>query len=195
MKYTIVAAVLVAIASTQSLSDIPQCALPCIDDARTSSTNCAADDYACICSNQDVLTTAATSCIIQACGADVAAGQVLPAVNTFCDAVESGNSRSSASSGATASSTTTDTSTDVSSTTASQTVTSASITLITSATSTGLFTSNGTVTSTLSGSSASNAPTSPPTAGATPTAGAASTTGSLVMLALCFAVAVGNYLG
>lgn len=52
MKYAIAAAVLVTIVSAQSLSDIPQCALPCIDDARTSSTNCATDDYACICKSR-----------------------------------------------------------------------------------------------------------------------------------------------
>ncbi|KAI1774462.1 hypothetical protein F4818DRAFT_419995 [Hypoxylon cercidicola] len=49
MKYITAAAVLVTIASAQSISDIPQCAIPCIDDARTTSTNCAADDYPCIC--------------------------------------------------------------------------------------------------------------------------------------------------
>ncbi|KAI4862846.1 hypothetical protein F4820DRAFT_472054 [Hypoxylon rubiginosum] len=184
MKYAIAAAVLVTIVSAQSLSDIPQCALPCIDDARTSSTNCATDDYACICSNKDVLTAAATGCILQACGADVAAGQVLPAVNSFCDAVESGSNGSSTSSGATVSSTVTATPTDVSSTTASQTVTNTSITSLISATSTSTLTSNSTTTSSLSLSSASNTPTSPPTAGA------ASAVGSLAMLAFCFAIAL-----
>ncbi|KAI1767981.1 hypothetical protein GGR53DRAFT_480366 [Hypoxylon sp. FL1150] len=185
MKYTIAAVtVLLTVVSAQSPSDIPRCAVPCIDDARTSNTNCAADDYPCICSNKATLTTAATSCILQACGADVATNQVLPAVNALCNAVESGSSSSS--SGATASSTITSTSTDtVSSTsTGSQQVTSTPITSVTSTPYTSVVTSNGTATSNPGGSSTYNTPTT------APTAGAATVVGPFGMLALGFAVAL-----
>ncbi|KAI6081987.1 hypothetical protein F4821DRAFT_248122 [Hypoxylon rubiginosum] len=180
MKYTIAAAVLFTVVSAQSLSDIPECAVPCINDARTSSTNCAADDYACICSNKATLTSAATGCILQACGADVAAGQVLPAVNSFCDAVESGGSSSS---GAATSSTATPTSTDTASSTPTE-VTSTPITSTVSTPYTTVVTSNSTATSNPSGSSTYNTPTT------APTAGAASVVGSLGMLAFGFAVAL-----
>ncbi|ORY71392.1 uncharacterized protein BCR38DRAFT_328080, partial [Pseudomassariella vexata] len=84
MKYSFAAAALVAVVSAQSLSDIPSCALPCIDSARTSVTSCAIDDYKCICDSKDALTGAATGCVLEACGAEVAAGQVLPAVEALC---------------------------------------------------------------------------------------------------------------
>ncbi|GAW18354.1 hypothetical protein ANO14919_078290 [Xylariales sp. No.14919] len=92
MKYSVAALAFAAAAvSAQSLSDIPQCASSCINDARTQNTDCAADDYKCICSNIQVLSTAATSCVLSACGQDVAINQVLPAVQQFCDAVNNGD--------------------------------------------------------------------------------------------------------
>lgn len=90
MKYAFAAAALVAVASAQSLSDIPSCAVPCIDDARTSATSCSKDDYACICKNQEALTAAATTCVLSDCGADKALNEVLPAVKAFCEKVEAG---------------------------------------------------------------------------------------------------------
>ncbi|KAI0551160.1 hypothetical protein F4679DRAFT_182902 [Xylaria curta] len=95
MKYTVAALALAAAVSAQSLSDIPACALPCIDDARTKETTCGADDYKCICDNIDKLQTAATSCVLSSCGADTALNQVLPAVQKFCAAVESGGGATS----------------------------------------------------------------------------------------------------
>ncbi|TGJ83194.1 hypothetical protein E0Z10_g5572 [Xylaria hypoxylon] len=91
MKYTVAALAFAAAAvSAQSLSDIPECAVPCIDDARTKGTNCAVDDYKCICSNIEALTAAATPCVLSACGAEIALNDLLPAVQTFCDAVNNG---------------------------------------------------------------------------------------------------------
>lgn len=50
MKYTAaILALAAAVVSAQSLSDIPTCAQPCIDDARTKETSCSATDYKCIC--------------------------------------------------------------------------------------------------------------------------------------------------
>ncbi|KAI0536176.1 hypothetical protein GGR58DRAFT_405861 [Xylaria digitata] len=96
MKYTITALAFVAAAvSAQSLSDIPECATSCINDARTSETNCAADDYACICRNIDALTAAATTCVLDACGPETALNEVLPAVQNFCEAVSNGGGETS----------------------------------------------------------------------------------------------------
>ncbi|OTB02540.1 hypothetical protein M426DRAFT_264337 [Hypoxylon sp. CI-4A] len=192
MKFTsTLTLALVTTISAQSLSDIPQCAVPCIDDARTSSTNCSANDYACICINKDALTSAATSCVLESCGADVATSRVLPAVNAFCEAVQSGNNGNTASSTTTAHSTTTSSSGETSSTstststsvvettTASSGITGSSTYLATSASPTSSIVSNVTT-----GSAGGSSPT------AVPTAGAASVVGSLAILALGIAVAL-----
>ncbi|KAI2470797.1 hypothetical protein F4781DRAFT_158073 [Annulohypoxylon bovei var. microspora] len=186
MKYTIVVLALATFASAQSLSDIPQCALPCIDSARTGSTNCSADDYACICKNKDAITTAGTSCVLKSCGATVATGQVLPAVSAFCNAVESGNSGSSSSLALSSSAIAASTSTDVIST-------SASATEIATTSETSVSTSAASMTSMASTSvggsnSTGNYTSSYPTA--VPTAGAASVAGSLAVMALGFLAAL-----
>jgi len=49
MKSTFAVLALAALVTAQSWSDIPACAQPCITDAAASTTDCAADDYACIC--------------------------------------------------------------------------------------------------------------------------------------------------
>ncbi|KAI1454215.1 hypothetical protein F4805DRAFT_331803 [Annulohypoxylon moriforme] len=205
MKYTIVTVALATLVSTQSLSDIPQCALPCIDSARTSSTSCSASDYACICKNKDAITAAATSCVLQACGADVATSQVLPAVNSFCSAVESGSGGSSSasvpvsSSSATASSSsmdvtsTSDSATETateSATSSGETSTSAEACSATSATSMASMTSMTSMASTTvsgSNSTASYTSSQPTTV---PTGGASSAAGSLAMLVLGFVAAI-----
>jgi hypothetical protein len=92
MKYSAVAvAALAALASAQDISVFPACSLSCITSAVSSATNCQPTDYACVCSNIDALTAAATPCVIQACGADVATNQVLPATQQFCANVGSGS--------------------------------------------------------------------------------------------------------
>ncbi|KAI1138421.1 hypothetical protein F5Y05DRAFT_413041 [Hypoxylon sp. FL0543] len=194
MKYAFAAVALAALVTAQSLSDIPQCAVPCIDDARKSSTNCASDDYVCICKNKDALTAAATGCVISACGADVAATQVLPAVNAFCDAVGSGSGGSSASSSATVPVTSTVTSVGGSSTSSSVAdsatgssgqVSSTPAASASSVASGSGIASNGTASSTFgTGSPTNSYPTT------IPTAGAASVAGSLAMLAFGFAAAL-----
>ncbi|KAI0438817.1 hypothetical protein F4803DRAFT_74844 [Xylaria telfairii] len=95
MKYTAAILALAAAVSAQSLSDIPTCAQPCIDDARTKETSCSATDYKCICDNIDKLTAAGTSCVLSSCGADVALNKVLPAIQAFCTAVENGGGATS----------------------------------------------------------------------------------------------------
>ena len=73
MKYSaVIVAALAAVASAQDISIFPECSLPCILDAVSSATTCTATDYACICKNMDALTAAATGCVVDKCGADVA---------------------------------------------------------------------------------------------------------------------------
>lgn len=78
MKYAFATVALVAGVYAQSITDIPACALPAIDAARTSSSNCAADNYKCICDNIDALTGVATEAVLKACGATVATSAFSP---------------------------------------------------------------------------------------------------------------------
>lgn len=94
MKYTVAAIALAAGVSAQSLSDIPSCAIPCIDASRTKVTSCSETDYVCICDSIDALTADATTCVLSDCGADVAVNDVLPAVDTFCSEVSAGGGSS-----------------------------------------------------------------------------------------------------
>lgn len=73
MKFSAVAALAVAaLANAQSRSDIPSCALPCLDDAVKKNTPCSTDDTACICKNFSAIQGSATSCVLEKCGQDVA---------------------------------------------------------------------------------------------------------------------------
>ncbi|KAK7426625.1 hypothetical protein QQZ08_006803 [Neonectria magnoliae] len=90
MKYAFVALALAAAARAQSRDDIPKCALDCLDEGIESETSCSTTDYACVCKDFSKVQTAATSCVIDACGADVAVNDVLPAVQALCKAIESG---------------------------------------------------------------------------------------------------------
>jgi hypothetical protein len=72
MKYTTPILALAAAASAQDLSIFPACSLPCITDAVGKATTCATTDFACVCSHIDAVQAAATSCVVEKCGADVA---------------------------------------------------------------------------------------------------------------------------
>ena len=78
MKYAYAAIFAAALARAQSLEDVPKCAIPCLDDAVKSETDCAVDDYACICPQFDAVQGAATGCVLDACGADVALSMSFP---------------------------------------------------------------------------------------------------------------------
>jgi hypothetical protein len=91
MKYAIAALALAALARAQSRDDIPKCALPCLDDAITSETNCDVSDYACVCPNFSDIQSTATGCVVSECGAETALNEVcagtkisLAASTTFC---------------------------------------------------------------------------------------------------------------
>ncbi|EHK40149.1 hypothetical protein TRIATDRAFT_302587 [Trichoderma atroviride IMI 206040] len=88
MKFTLALATFVAAVYGQTVADIPACAVPCIESAIASQTTCSDTDLACVCesANFDAIEAASTSCVIAACGADVAINQVLPAVQALCAA-------------------------------------------------------------------------------------------------------------
>ncbi|KAK8029973.1 hypothetical protein PG993_011264 [Apiospora rasikravindrae] len=83
MKYAFTAVALIAAVSAQDMSGIPSCAVPCIQSA-AATTSCSATDYKCICNDVDAIQGAASSCVMEKCGATVAVSQVLPAVKDFC---------------------------------------------------------------------------------------------------------------
>jgi len=189
MKYAFAAAALVATVTAQSLSDIPSCAIPCIDAARTSTTTCTETDYTCICDNINPLTTAATPCVLTDCGATVAATEVLPAVQAFCAAVSA--SATAASSTAVATTAETTAATTAATTEATTAVTTAAGT--TAAGTTAVYTTSAAASSTLvassypvySTSAASNATSTKSSPTSVVTAGAAmATAGSIGMILL-----------
>ena len=92
MKYSVIlATAFVAVATAQDLSAIPTCAVKCINDAVASTTSCTAGDVACICENKKAVVDAATACVLDACGFDVAVGEVLPATDKLCAAPAPGD--------------------------------------------------------------------------------------------------------
>ncbi|OIW29437.1 hypothetical protein CONLIGDRAFT_680286 [Coniochaeta ligniaria NRRL 30616] len=162
MKYSaVIVAALAAVASAQDISIFPACSLPCITDAISSATNCSATDYACVCSNMDALTAAATGCVVDKCGIDVATGQVLPATKQFCANVDTSSSSSSADTTVTSETTVSETSTSTESSTSDHTTTTESATTTVHPISTTKKVTNGTATKTTSPT-----PTSVVTAGA-----------------------------
>ncbi|KAG5804908.1 hypothetical protein H9Q71_010513 [Fusarium xylarioides] len=84
MKYSFAIAALATAVSAQSLADVPKCAIPCLDDAITSKTDCKTTDLTCVCKNFDEIRSSATGCVITKCGSDVAINEVLPATEKLC---------------------------------------------------------------------------------------------------------------
>jgi len=110
MKFTAVAALaMAALVSAQSRSDIPACALPCLDDAVKSSTSCSTTDFTCICKKENFskVQGAATGCVIEKCGSDVAISKVLPATEKLCAAAAAGSGSGASSAAATTAAATT----------------------------------------------------------------------------------------
>lgn len=92
MKYSYAVLATAGLVAAQNPEDFfPACAIQCIADAAAQVTDCG-DDFACRCTpeNQGAISSAATQCVISACGIAVAAGEVLPASEAFCDAVAAG---------------------------------------------------------------------------------------------------------
>lgn len=73
----IIAAALLGFAHAQSLSDIPSCAIPCLDDSVKKNTPCNLDDVKCICQNFSSIQADATGCVLKACGSDTAISKII----------------------------------------------------------------------------------------------------------------------
>ncbi|POS71433.1 anchored cell wall protein-5 [Diaporthe helianthi] len=107
MKASLVAvAALAGLASSQCVSSIPECAQDCLVIA-AGSVGCGETDYTCQCTSQHQtdITTNATTCVLAACGQQIAINEVLPAAAAFCSSINAGGSCSSASAGVTSSGT------------------------------------------------------------------------------------------
>lgn len=72
MKYTVAALAFAALVRAQSRDDIPECAIPCLDDAIQSETDCDVTDYACVCPKFSDIQSTATGCVVSECGAETA---------------------------------------------------------------------------------------------------------------------------
>ncbi|KAL4861416.1 hypothetical protein BDV12DRAFT_204039 [Aspergillus spectabilis] len=87
MKLSIISAfALATFATSQTINDVPKCAIPALDNAIKSQTSCDVKDYACVCKDENFskVQGAATAAVIKACGSDVALNQVLPATQKIC---------------------------------------------------------------------------------------------------------------
>jgi hypothetical protein len=82
MKYAFAAVALAAVARAQTLADIPECALPCLDKSIADNTDCKTTDLACVCENFDAVQGDATACVLKECGSDVAISMFSPTL--FC---------------------------------------------------------------------------------------------------------------
>lgn len=101
MKYAFAAIALAALARAQTREDIPECAIPCLDEAIRNNSDCSVDDTACVCGAFDAIRGDASSCVIDACGIDTALNEVLPATEALCaNAGQPGSSSAVASSSA-----------------------------------------------------------------------------------------------
>lgn len=207
MKYSaVIVAALAAVASAQDISIFPSCSLPCILNAISTATNCQATDYPCVCKNMDALTAAATSCVVQACGIDVATGMlsspcdrpiylecgpltvpvgtVLPATKQFCASVDTSGGSSSSSSAAAVTSSTTQSATEVSTSTSIQSSTSTSVQVSTTTSATTSTAAAVTTTTKASNGTATKTASSTPSSVVTAGAAVMGSIGSAAMLLL-----------
>ncbi|KAK0385294.1 hypothetical protein NLU13_7770 [Sarocladium strictum] len=89
----VVVSALAGFTAAQSMADaLPSCATDCLNAGIKSATKCALDDAKCICEvdNYRNTYTAATACVLQACGAAKSLDEVLPAAAKFCNEVTGG---------------------------------------------------------------------------------------------------------
>ncbi|SPO02442.1 uncharacterized protein DNG_05115 [Cephalotrichum gorgonifer] len=78
-----------AVAAAQKATDyFPECSIDCLEESVSAVSDCSFDDAWCICvqSTYEAITAHGTSCVMQACGSDVAVGEVLPAAIPYCEA-------------------------------------------------------------------------------------------------------------
>ncbi|KAF6815477.1 CFEM domain-containing protein [Colletotrichum plurivorum] len=91
--YVLLAAAGLAAAQKKFTDVIPECSVECLTKAVKDGTTCSSiDDSQCICeaTNYRNIYTVGVSCVLAACTADVATGQLLPAAAAFCREVTGG---------------------------------------------------------------------------------------------------------
>ncbi|OLN87563.1 hypothetical protein CCHL11_06167 [Colletotrichum chlorophyti] len=89
----LLAAVGIVAAQQKFLDVVPKCAVECLTQAVRDGTNCTSiDDSQCICeaANYRGIYSVGQVCVIEACGADVATKELLPAASSFCFQVTGG---------------------------------------------------------------------------------------------------------
>ncbi|KAK1714290.1 hypothetical protein BDP67DRAFT_489144 [Colletotrichum lupini] len=153
-SYVLLATAGLAVAQQKFTDVVPKCSIECLTKAVKDGTKCSSiDDSACICEadNYRSIYTVGVNCVLQACGSDVAIGQLLPAAGKFCREVTGGASAPPV---------------DSASASASAVISSAIASLSSAAASASTAASNAT---------ASVSITATPTAGASSTAAAATT--------------------
>ncbi|KXH37511.1 hypothetical protein CSAL01_12778 [Colletotrichum salicis] len=94
-SYILLATAGLAVAQQKFTDVVPKCSIDCLTKAVKDSTKCSSiDDSACICEadNYRSIYTVGVNCVLQACGSDVAMGQLLPAAGKFCREVTGGAS-------------------------------------------------------------------------------------------------------
>ncbi|WYZ44964.1 hypothetical protein EsH8_VIII_000280 [Colletotrichum jinshuiense] len=97
MKYSYVLLATAGLAAAQQkFTDVvPACSIKCLTQAVKDGTKCSSiDDSQCVCeaTNYRNIYTVGVACVLQACGSDVAIGQLLPAAAKFCREVTGGAS-------------------------------------------------------------------------------------------------------
>ncbi|KAG5988920.1 hypothetical protein E4U43_004610 [Claviceps pusilla] len=97
MKYTTLTCLSMTwLVLAQSLSDLPSCATGCLDGAVRQVSTCATSDLVCVCKKFDAIQGAAASCVLGACGKEVALNKVLPVTLQLCAKTSPGSSSGNA---------------------------------------------------------------------------------------------------
>ncbi|KAJ9148321.1 hypothetical protein NKR23_g5205 [Pleurostoma richardsiae] len=177
MKFLALVLAAAGLVASQSIDQyFPSCSVDCLEKGVADASDCNVEDAWCICvyDTYVAVVNAATSCVIQECGADVATGEVLPAAVPYCSAATSSHEGTAAAT-ATPSSTGSSTATAVATTTTTESASSES------------SASSSASESSASGSAATPATTAAASTGAvstTATPAAAATAGPIGLAAL-----------
>ncbi|CAI4214089.1 unnamed protein product [Parascedosporium putredinis] len=86
MKFSVATVAFAAAVSAQTITQCDGKAQVCLDDATLAASDCALGDWACGCQpdNLAAIRTAATSCVVSACGGLIPALNVLVEVEAIC---------------------------------------------------------------------------------------------------------------
>ncbi|KAL6803260.1 hypothetical protein GGI42DRAFT_353417 [Trichoderma sp. SZMC 28013] len=74
--------------TTPGIGSLPTCAIPCIEIAVKTASDCELDDLACLCKQREKIARSAKKCILSTCGAKKAQKKVVPQVKAMCKAYD-----------------------------------------------------------------------------------------------------------